>query len=74
MNGSLEQADVCALLCTKQQGCPGIPAKAQHQSTSEISADKAAPTKVGNCTQIWRVWYHPISIRYTVLRFAARDR
>lgn len=45
MNGSLEQADVCALLCTKQQGCPGIPAKAQHQSTSEISADKAAPTK-----------------------------
>jgi hypothetical protein len=67
MNGSVEQADVCALLCTKQQGCRDIPVKAQHQKTSEAPTGKTAPVKVGKFTQILGVWYRPTSIRYNVL-------
>lgn len=46
MNSSAEQGDACALVCSQQQRCLGIPAKAQLQESSHDYCEKAAPAKV----------------------------
>ncbi|WIA17798.1 hypothetical protein OEZ85_009310 [Tetradesmus obliquus] len=45
MNSSAEQGDACALVCSQQQRCLGIPAKAQLQESSHDYCEKAAPAK-----------------------------
>eukprot|EP00882_Tetradesmus_deserticola_P002491 GHRQ01002652.1.p2 GENE.GHRQ01002652.1~~GHRQ01002652.1.p2 ORF type:complete len:183 (+),score=42.56 GHRQ01002652.1:350-898(+) len=45
MTSSSEQDVACALLCTKHQGCHGMPVKQQHQTIPDVFTSKFAPTE-----------------------------